>query len=100
MRYPGDVGASITPQKKQPAFPFLYMFIFGFPKIRGYHFGAHINEDYSILGLYWGPLILGNYHRYISYIYMYMYIDTDRQASDKEPFGGEIEVEPGRDTST
>ena len=28
----------------------------------GYHFGGPYNKDYSNLGLYWGSLILGNYH--------------------------------------
>ena len=33
----------------------------GFPKL-GVPFGCPNNKDYSILGLYWGPLMLGNYH--------------------------------------
>ena len=29
---------------------------------QGYHFGGPYDKDYRILGLYWGTLILGNYH--------------------------------------
>ena len=36
-------------------------YCWGFPKIRGTFFGDPHNQDYSIWGLYWGPLILGNY---------------------------------------
>ena len=28
----------------------------------GYHLGGPNNTDDNILGLYWGPLIVGNYH--------------------------------------
>ena len=34
----------------------------GFPKLGVPSWGGPHNKDYSILGLYWGPLILGNYH--------------------------------------
>ena len=36
--------------------------IWGFPKIRGTLFGVPIIRNITFWGLYWGPLILGNYH--------------------------------------
>ena len=36
--------------------------IWGFPKIRGTFFGVPIIRTITYWGLYWGPLILGNYH--------------------------------------
>ena len=39
------------------------MFIGGFPKIRGTILGVPIIRTIVFWGLYWGPLILGNYHR-------------------------------------
>ena len=36
--------------------------IWGFPKIRGTILGVPIIRTKLFLGLYWGPLILGNYH--------------------------------------
>ena len=43
--------------------------MWGVSQKQGYHFKGPNNKDYSTLGLYWGPLILGNYHIHI-YIYM------------------------------
>ena len=37
----------------------------GFPKIRGTIFGVPMIRTIVYLGLYWGPLILGNYYIYI-----------------------------------
>ena len=34
----------------------------GVSQNHGYLFGGPNNKDYSFFGLYWGPLILGNYH--------------------------------------
>ena len=34
----------------------------GFPKIRGTFLGVPIIRTIVFWGLYWGPLILGNYH--------------------------------------
>ena len=34
----------------------------GFPKIRGTFLGVPIIRTIVCLGLYWGPVILGNYH--------------------------------------
>ena len=34
----------------------------GFPKIRGTFLGFPITRTIVFWGLYWGPLILGNYH--------------------------------------
>ena len=36
--------------------------IWGFPKIRGTFVGVPIIRIIVFWGLYWGPLILGNYH--------------------------------------
>ena len=36
--------------------------IWGFPKIRGTILGVRIIRIIIYWGLYWGPLILGNYH--------------------------------------
>ena len=36
--------------------------IWGFPKIRGTFLGVPIIRTIVFWGLYWGPLILGNYH--------------------------------------
>ena len=36
--------------------------IWGFPKIRGTLLGVPIRRTIVFWGLYWGPLILGNYH--------------------------------------
>ena len=36
--------------------------IWEFPKIRGTLLGVPIIRTIVFLGLYWGPLILGNYH--------------------------------------
>ena len=36
--------------------------IWGFPKIRGTLLGVPIIRTVIFLGLYWGPLVLGNYH--------------------------------------
>ena len=36
--------------------------IWGFPKIRGTSLGVPIIRIILFWGLYWGPLILGNYH--------------------------------------
>ena len=36
--------------------------IWGFPKIRGTILGVPIIRTIVYWGLYWGPLILGNYH--------------------------------------
>ena len=36
--------------------------IWGFPKIRGTILGVPIIRTIVFWGLYWGPLILGNYH--------------------------------------
>ena len=33
-----------------------------FPKIRGTFLGAPIIRSIKFWGLYWGPLVLGNYH--------------------------------------
>ena len=38
-----------------------YMDIWGFPKVRGTFFGVPIMRITIFWGLYWGPLILGNY---------------------------------------
>ena len=35
----------------------------GFPKIRGTILGVPIIRTIAFWGLYWGPLILGNYHQ-------------------------------------
>ena len=37
----------------------------GFPKIRGTNSGVPIIRIIIYWGLYWGPLILGNYHVYL-----------------------------------
>ena len=34
----------------------------GFRKLRGYLYRGPQKKDYSLVGVYWGPLILGNYH--------------------------------------
>ena len=39
-----------------------YGMIWGFPKIRGTFLGVPIIKTIEFGGLYWGPLILGNYH--------------------------------------
>ena len=36
--------------------------IWGFPKIRGTILGVPIIRTIIFWGLYWGPIILGNYH--------------------------------------
>ena len=36
--------------------------VWGFPKIRGTFMGVPIIRTTVYWGLYWGPLILGNYH--------------------------------------
>ena len=38
----------------------------GFPKIRGYLLGGPIIRTIAFWGLYWGPLILGNYQFCVS----------------------------------
>ena len=38
------------------------LIIWEFPKIRGTFLGVPIIRTLIYLGLYWGPLILGNYH--------------------------------------
>ena len=38
--------------------------MWGFPKIRGTLLGVPIIRTIVFWGLYWGPLILGNYHIY------------------------------------
>ena len=40
----------------------VYGEIWGFPKIRGTLLGVPIIRTIVFWGLYWGPLILGNYH--------------------------------------
>ena len=35
----------------------------------GYDFGVPMTRTVVFWGLYWGPLILGNYHMYILYIW-------------------------------
>ena len=40
----------------------LTLFIWGFPKITGTFFGVPILRIIVFWGLYWGSLILGNYH--------------------------------------
>ena len=37
-------------------------FMWGFPKIRGTLLGVPVIRTIIFWGLYWGPLILGNYH--------------------------------------
>ena len=37
-------------------------YIWGFPKIRGTILGVPMTRTIVFLGLYWGPLILGNYN--------------------------------------
>ena len=39
--------------------------MWGFPKIMGTFLGVPIIRTIVYLGLYWGPLILGNYHVYV-----------------------------------
>ena len=39
--------------------------IWGFPKIRGTILGVPIIRIIVFWGLYWGPLILGNYHIHV-----------------------------------
>ena len=39
-----------------------YRFIWGFPKIRGTFLGVPRIRTIVYWGLYWGPLILGNFH--------------------------------------
>ena len=41
--------------------------ILGFPKIRGTISGVPIIRIIIYWGLYWGPLILGNYHILVSF---------------------------------
>ena len=41
--------------------------IWGVPKIRGTFLGALIIRTIVYWGLYWGPLILGNYHIALSH---------------------------------
>ena len=36
--------------------------LWGFPKIKGTFLGVPIVRTVVLWGLYWGPLILGNYH--------------------------------------
>ena len=38
------------------------MYIFRFPKIKDTIAGVPISRVIEFLGLYWGPLLLGNYH--------------------------------------
>ena len=45
-------------------------FIWGFPKIRGTFLGVPIIRTIVYWGLYWGTLILGNYH--MSFIILYV----------------------------
>ena len=45
--------------------------IWGFPKIRGTILGVPLIRIIVSWGLYWGPLILGNYH-----IHIYIYTHT------------------------
>ena len=40
----------------------LVFYMWGFPKIRGTILGVLIIRTIVFWGLYWGPLILGNYH--------------------------------------
>ena len=40
--------------------------MWGFPKIRGTISGVPIIRTIVFWGLYWGPLILGNYHVWLS----------------------------------
>ena len=51
------------PQEKSPGF-WALVDIWGFPKIRGTFLGVPIIRTIVFWGLYWGPLILGNYHLY------------------------------------
>ena len=43
----------------------IHVYIWGFPKIRGTLLRVPIIRTIVFWGLYWGPLILGNYHIYI-----------------------------------
>ena len=43
--------------------------------------GVHIIRTIVYWGLYWGPLILGNYH---IYIYIYIYIRKTLRGYDQE----------------
>ena len=42
--------------------PYSNPYIWGFPKIRGTLLGVPIIRTIVVWGLYWGPLILGNYY--------------------------------------
>ena len=42
--------------------------MWGFPKIRGTFLGVPIIRTIVFWGLYWGPLILGNYHVWVARI--------------------------------
>ena len=44
---------------------YIYISIWGFPKIMGTLLGVPIIRVIVFWGLYWGPLILGNYYMYI-----------------------------------
>ena len=46
----------------------MFASIWVFPKIRGTFLGVPIIRIVIYLGLYWGPLILGNYHLSIHYL--------------------------------
>ena len=47
---------------RKPDLPRICDFIWEFPEIRGTILGVPIIRTIIFCGLYWGPLILGNYH--------------------------------------
>ena len=59
MQYPDS---RYGPSELQLIYIYMYMDMWGLPRIRGTILGVPIMEIMTLLNLHWGPLIAGNYH--------------------------------------